>query len=279
MRAQLRNREKDSATVELTPSELVAPTDDAAAHLFASLSDVVFATDSLGVLTKMNPVWAQLSGHREAESMGKAVSDFFADSDRRGVEAFLRRVAQGTAIRFIYEAQLERSDGRNVWVELRAAPFALASGEPAGVCGVLRDITEARQAADALQDVGLELLLLVDESDAGVLIEDAEGTIKQVNPAFCALFGVQAAPFSLEGSTTAELIQQIGVAFADVDELLTRLARIRAGAEDVDGCDVALSRGGPVRLSYRAVAEDGSPRGHLWIFRPAPAGAVSTSRP
>jgi hypothetical protein len=91
-----------------------------------------------------------------------------------------------------------------------------------------------------------------------------------VNPAFCALFGVQAAPFSFEGSAAAELIQEIGSAFADVDELLTHMARIRAAAADVDGRGIALTRGSLARLSYRAVAEDGAPRGHLWIFRLAP---------
>jgi PAS domain S-box-containing protein len=275
MRAQLRSRE-DTAAVQVVSSELPAPNDDGAARLFACLSEAVFATDAPGVLTKVNAAWAQLSRHREGDSAGKPLADFFAESDRRGVQAFLRRVAQGTAISFVHEGQLERSDGGTVWVELRAAPLALASGEPAGVCGVLREATEARRTAAELQDVGLELLLLVDESDVGLLIEDAEGTIRQVNPAFCALFGVQAAPFSLEGSATAELIQQIGPTFADVDELLTCMARIRAAAEVVDGCDVALSRGGLARLSYRAVAEDGPPRGHLWIFRLALAPVART---
>jgi len=277
MRTQLRNGSHDATTVPPLLAQPVAPapTDDAAARLFACLSEVVFTTDATGVLTRVNAAWDQLSRHREADSTGKALSSFFVEEDRRGLDAFLRRVAEGTAISFSHEAQLERADGGTVWIELRAAPLALASGEPAGVCGVVRETTEARRAAAELQDVGLELLLLVDESEAGVLIEDAEGTIKQVNPAFCALFGVQAAPFSLEGSTSAELIQQIGAAFADVDELLTGMARFRATAEDVDGHEVALSRGGVARLSYRAVAEDGSPRGHLWIFRAAPA-AIAT---
>ena len=190
------------------------------------------------------------------------------------MEAFLGRVVQGTAIRLIHEGQLQSGDGETISVELRAAPVASPSGEAMGVCGVLRDTGDAKRAAAELEDASLQLLLIVDESDAGVLIEDADGTITQVNPAFCALFGIQAAPFSLEGSATAELMQGLGLAFADVDELLTRMARIRAAAEDVDNCDVALSRHGVARLSYRAVAEDGPPRGHLWIFRLAPVGAA-----
>ena len=269
MKAQVNGREQEQDTAvaaPVVPSE-TAPHDHGAARLLACLSDSAFATDVLGVLTEVNAAWTQLSGRGEGESKGKALADFFAGDERSGVEAFLGRIAQGTAIRFVHEALLERGDGDTVWVEVRAAPLTLASGEAAGVCGVLREATEARRAAAELEDTSLRLLLLVDESDAGVLMEDAEGAILQVNPAFCALFSVQAAPFSFEGGLAAELIQQIALAFADVDELLTCMARIRAAAEDVDGFEIALSRGGPARLSYRAVAEDGPARGHLWIFR------------
>jgi PAS domain S-box-containing protein len=250
-----------------------APEGADVARLLECLSEAVFATDARGVLTQVNAAWSQVSGHAEGESTGKTLAGFFSEGDRHGVEAFLGRVVQGTAIRLVHEGQLERGDGEKAWVELRAAPLALSSGETTGVCGVLRETVEARRAAAELEDVSLQLLLLVDESAAGVLIEDAEGTIRQVNPAFCSLFGVQAAPFSLEGGAAAELIQEIGPAFADVDELLTLMARIRAAAEDVDGCDIVLSRGDLARLSYRAVAEDGPPRGHLWIFRLGPSGA------
>jgi PAS domain S-box-containing protein len=269
--AQAKGRAQGTASAPGVIAEPCAPNDADAARLFACLNEAVFATDLVGVLTRVNAAWAQLSGRAEGESTGKALADFFTDADRAGIEAFVGRVVQGTALRFVHEGQLQRGDGEKVWVELHVAPLARASGETTGVCGVLRETAEARRAAAELQDVSLQLLLLVDESAAGVLIEDAEGTIRQVNPAFCSLFGVQAAPFSLEGGAAAELIQEIGASFADVDELLTRMARIRATAEDVDGCDIALSRGGRVRLSYRAVAEDGPPRGHLWIFRLGPA--------
>jgi hypothetical protein len=65
---------------------------------------------------------------------------------------------------------------------------------------------------------------------------------------------------------------------ADADLLLARMAAIRAGAEDVDGETLALRGGGAATISYRAVAEDGPPRGHLWIFRLTPA-AVSMENP
>jgi PAS domain S-box-containing protein len=237
------------------------------------LSEAVFATDAHGMLTHVNSAWARLSGHGEQDSIGKALADFFIESDRRGVAAFLGRLAQGTAIRFDYEGELERAEGGTVWVELRAAPFVVGAQDAAGVCGVLRDAAERKRAATELEDVSLQLLLLVDESDVGILIEDVDGMIRQVNPAFCALFGIQAAPFSFEGSATAEMIQGIEHAFADVDDLLTHMARIRAAAEDVDNCEVALSNRGIARLAYRAVAENGPARGHVWIFRMATASA------
>ena len=273
MRSQLRNRDDVVSPLALSV-EPTDPNNDHATRLFACLSEPVFATDHQGLLTHVNAAWTRVSGHSEQESIGKPLADFFIETDRRAAGAFLGRVAQGTAIRFDHEGELERAEGGTIWVELRAAPFVAAGQDAPGVCGVLRDAAERKRAATELEDVSLQLLLLVDESDTGILIEDVDGMIRQVNPAFCALFGVQAAPFSFEGSATAELIQGIEHAFADVDDLLTHMARIRAAAEDIDNYEVPLSTGRIARLSYRAIAENGPARGHLWIFRTAAAPAA-----
>jgi PAS domain S-box-containing protein len=279
--AEMQTQAKSRAPQAVAPaSESASSTsdDDAANRLFACLGEAAFATDAHGMLTRVNTACTQLFRRTEDGCIGKALADLFVEEDRRGVAGFLSRVAQGTAISLVYEGQLERGEGETLWIELRAAPLASTSGEATGACGVLRDTSDAKRAAAEHEDASLQLLLMVDETDAGVLIEDIDGTIKQVNPAFCALFGVQAAPFSLEGSASAELIQELGFSFADVDELLTLMARIRGAAEDVDGCDIRLSGRRVARLSYRAVAEDGPPRGHLWIFRLA-TPAVSTENP
>lgn len=234
--------------------------------LLGCLGEAVFAADALGVLLRVNPAWSQLTGWEATASTGKSLAEFFAEPGRAAVAKFLARIAQGSAVSFSHVAALERVDGSQLWVELRAAPFAGPEGA-SGVCGVVLDATEARRTAAEAEDAALRLLLLVDESDAGVVIEDERGAVRQVNPGFCTLFGVQAAPFSFEGAAIADLLHEAGPVLADLDALLARMAAIRAAAEDIDAEPVALAGSATALLSYRPTTSDGPPRGHIWIFR------------
>jgi PAS domain S-box-containing protein len=247
-----------------------AATDGAFERVLASMNMPVFSVDLDGVCTYMSPAWAQFSGYTAAETAGKPLADFFADTDRRAVSSFISGIAGGTALRFEQQGALMRKGGEPLWVELSAAPLYSASGSPMGVCGALRDAAQTRRLAAQAEADGVRLLLLVDQIDTGVILEDGEGNIQQANSALCTLLSLDAAPYSLEGMAVAELLERAAQGFIGPDGFLHRTAEIRAAGEDTKDETFVMADGRVLSQDYLAIAVDDATVGRLWLFREVP---------
>jgi PAS domain S-box-containing protein len=239
-------------------------------RVLASLNLPVFSIDKTGVCTYMSPAWVQFSGYTAADTVGKPLMDFFAQSDRRAIVAMLTGIANGTALRFEQQGALLRRGGDPLWVEISAAPLYAASGEPVGVCGAIRDAAESRRTADQAEADGVRLLLLVDQIDTGVLLEDGEGNIQQANPALCTLLSLDAAPYSLEGMPVTELHASAAKGFIAPDGFLQRVAEIRAAGEDSKGESFVMADGRVIAQDYLEVTAGTNVVGHLWLYRDMP---------
>ncbi len=87
-----------------------------------------------------------------------------------------------------YELELKGKKGRKVWVEVNEAPL-VRNGETTAIVGSLTDITERKQAEEALQESEQKYRSLIEQSnDAIYMLED--GKFKVVNKRFTELLGV-----------------------------------------------------------------------------------------
>ncbi len=244
-----------------------APVDSAFERVLASMNMPVFSADMGGVCSYMSPAWAQFSGYTASEAVGKPMGELFAETDHRAISAFLSGIAGGTALRFEQQAALTRKGGESLWVEVSAAPLYSASGSPIGVCGALRDATESRRVAEQAEADGVRLLLLVDQIDTGVVLEDGEGNIQQVNSALCTLLSLDAAPYSLEGMAVTELLERASSGFIGPEGFLHRVTEIRTAGADVRGESFVMADGRVLEQDFLAVTVDDKPVGRLWLFR------------
>ncbi len=241
--------------------------DSSVARMIGSLSVPVYSVDRTGVCTYMSAAWAQLAGYTTSETVGKQLTDFFGAASRRAISAMLVGVCNGTALRFEQQGSLARKGGDSIWVEISAAPLYSASGQPEGVCGTIRDAGEIRRITEQGEADGVRLLLLVDQIDTGVLLEDREGNIQQVNPAFCALLSVAKAPYSLEGLPVSEILEQVSEGFIGPEGFLRRIADMRDSGEDVKGESFILTDGRVIEQDYLAVTVGDEAVGRVWLFR------------
>ena len=150
-----------------------------------------------------------------------------SDLSQRALSGLLSGVADGSALRSEQQLLLKRKEGESLWVEVSASPLLDAGGAASGVCGLLRDVSELRRMSDQAEADGVRLLLLVDQIDTGVMLEDADGVIQQVNAALCQLFKLEAAPFSLEGTPVSELFELVSTRVIGSDGYLKRMAGVR----------------------------------------------------
>jgi PAS domain S-box-containing protein len=264
---QLAEKEVALITPAPMPAVPAAGADSGFERVLASMNLPVFSVDRSGVCTYMSPAWAQFSGYTAGEAIGKQLTDFFREGNRRAVGAMLVGVCNGTSLRFEQQGALARKSGDPLWVEISAAPLYSASGEPVGVCGAIRDAGESRRVAEQAEADGVRLLLLVDQIDTGVLLENQEGNVQQVNPAFCALLSVANAPYSLEGLPVSEILEQVSQGFIGPEGFLRRIADMRSAGDDVKRESFILADGRVIEQDYLAVTVGEETVGRIWLFR------------
>src|SRR5262249_4623690 len=118
--------------------------------LIDSIPDLIFYKDREGRYLGCNAAYEAYAGLREGQLVGKTDPDLFPPEKGRA--------AQGTDRRLLAEARPRRHeegaeypDGRRVLVEVLRTPFFSQDGRLLGLIGISRDITERKQAEEALR--------------------------------------------------------------------------------------------------------------------------------
>ncbi len=87
------------------------------------------------------------------------------------------------------ELEQYRRDGSTTWVEISTTFMTDADGRPDGILGVTRDITERKLAEAALRESQERYLSILEASPDPVVLNDTEGNVVYINPAFTRVFG------------------------------------------------------------------------------------------
>jgi PAS domain S-box-containing protein len=112
-----------------------------------------------GTIVYVNPAGVAITGGKGPQDfMGRSL-DIFVHPDYQGLvtEKISRLLQEGTAIP-VFEQVLLTIEGRPIWVEVTAAPI-LYDGQPS-IMVVFREISERKQAQEALQRRSAELAML-----------------------------------------------------------------------------------------------------------------------
>jgi PAS domain S-box-containing protein len=126
-----------------------------------NLREAVFETDGRGRLTFFNQAWTKLLGYDKNESLGRHIGDFLCQEDRDRYLGQLISQQGAACAKLRAEMRFRRKNGESVWVELSTVPM-----ENGGLIGSLYDITERKQAENALRKARDELELRVKERTA-----------------------------------------------------------------------------------------------------------------
>ena len=179
---QLRGVAIDS-TKEKLAEEALRASEEKYRLLFAENLAGVFYADLNGVVLDCNDALVRILGYESRqELLGRNLSGFFSDpADREQLTTALR---QGKALAN-FEEPLRRKDGSVVWLLMNARLMEGPRGQPAIIQATLIDITE-RKAAEAER---MLLMTAIEQSAEGIMITDATGSIRYVNPAFSRVAG------------------------------------------------------------------------------------------
>lgn len=112
-----------------------------------------------GTIVYVNPASVAITGGKGPQDFVGRSLDQFVHPDYQGLvtEKIRRLLQEGTGIP-VFEQVLLTVEGRTIWVEVTAAPI-LYDGQPS-IMVVFRDISERKQAQEALQRRSAELAML-----------------------------------------------------------------------------------------------------------------------
>ncbi|MFB3926227.1 MAG: PAS domain S-box protein [Syntrophales bacterium] len=154
--------------------------------LLENLHDVIYATDTAGVVTYISPGVETISGYRPEEIIGKSFIDFVHPEDRRDrMPNFLKALAGeavATEYRFVTKAN------SIVWVQTKARP-RIQDGEVKGLQGVLFDITDRKVIEEGLRQSREKYSTIIESIEDGYYEVDLAGNFTFFNEALQRITG------------------------------------------------------------------------------------------
>lgn len=210
-------------------------------ELFENANDVVYTHDLSGRLTSVNRAAERLTGYAREEMLALAIEDLVDPESRPVMRAVLERKLDGEE-RSVNDIYLRAKDGRRVPVEV-STRLIVRDGQPCGVQGIARDITERKRAEELLKQSEERFRLLVENSSDGIYLLAADGLVVYASRAVTRILG------------------------HPLDELVGRhlLDLLHPGDRDRSSwffADILSKPGLAVNVSYRCLHKDGAFR-HL----------------
>ncbi len=175
--------------------------------LVDTLNDIVFQADLDGHWTYLNPSWERVTGFNVSESVGQFFLDFVHPDDQaHNLALFRPLIAQEKptcrhVVRYIHK------DGGFRWIESFAQLTLDDNGQPTGLTGTLTDITERKQAEDALRESEQRFREIADNVNEVFWIHSADPfQMLYINPAFERIFDRPAQPLYTDSSLFLDAI-------------------------------------------------------------------------
>jgi PAS domain S-box-containing protein len=143
--------------------------------------------DAQGMVIDANEAYVRLTGHAAlAEILGRSVVEWTAPHDR---ERNAREVAQCLAQGFVRNLEVDYVDRNGKFTPIEINATVMGSGVSARVLALCRDITARKAAQAALRQSEEKYRALVETTNTGFLILDAQGTVVDANEAYIRLAG------------------------------------------------------------------------------------------
>ena len=158
-----------------------------------SIGDAVIATDTEGLIVRMNPVAEYITGWKFSEVEGKPLQEIF-----HIINALTREVvpnpvnlvlASGNTIGLANHTVLIAKDGKEYQIADSGAPIKDVSGNITGVVLVFRDVTQEYEIQNKIEISERKYRSIIDVSPVPYALNDDHQNIILLNKAFIETFG------------------------------------------------------------------------------------------
>ncbi|HTY36303.1 MAG TPA: PAS domain S-box protein [Bacteroidota bacterium] len=150
-------------------------------RIFENVQDVFYQVDTSGNIIDISPSIERYSEYSREELIGRPVTDVYAHAADR--ENLLQAIMEHGEV-VDYELQLKSRTGRTISTSVNAHVLYSEDGEPMGIEGSLRDVSERRRSELALRASEERYRQLFYQSPVGIFYFDTDLRITDLNTQF-----------------------------------------------------------------------------------------------
>ena len=155
---------------------------------------IIFYKDKEGKFIRVNEAFAKAQKIPKEKFLGKTVFDFYSTEIAQSMTNDDLEVLKSGHPRLGIIEPYESANGIR-WVQTDKVPTLDKDGIVTGLVGFAQDITERREAEEALQESESKFRMYVENSPVSVFVADSEGKYLYVNAAATRLLGYSAKEF------------------------------------------------------------------------------------
>jgi len=190
--------------------------------------DIIVVMDLDAKLITVNQQFLKVGGYSYEDVIGKSTYDFVSGLDRVFLEKrtvqFIKNMKMSGS-----EYEFKNKEGQATPLEVSASVLLDDAGQPMGIIAIGRDITQRKQAEEALRQSEEKFRSITEQTGDLIAITDAEGVITYASSSSRALFHI--APEEMCGRRFMD--------FLDASSIPKALAAFRSDMER-DGRSVGL---------------------------------------
>jgi formate hydrogenlyase transcriptional activator len=179
----------EEATERKLAEEALRKSEERWRSVFENSAIGVALTDLNGRFLATNPTYQKMLGYREEEFQTVSFLEITHEDYREANWALVRELLEGKREQFQIEKQYRRKDGSFIWVRNNVSLVPGTESVPRFIMALSEDITERKQAEEALQKSEERVRLILDSAAEGVFGCDPEGTCLFCNQAAVRLLG------------------------------------------------------------------------------------------
>lgn len=213
------------------------------ASIVESTDDAVIGRTLDGIILSWNKGAERIYGYSADEAIGRPLSILIPPARAHELPQMLDQLKRGEHIgRF--ETERVRKDGQIILVSLTVSPIQDAAGQTLGGSVIARDVTERKQAEEALRQSEEQLRLALEAANMGAWSYDIQTGAVKWSPSLEQIHGIPVGSF---GGTFDDYLKDIYP--ADRQHITTSIAR-------------TLEQGTGHEIEYRIIRPDGTIR---WV--------------
>jgi diguanylate cyclase (GGDEF)-like protein/PAS domain S-box-containing protein len=233
-------------------------------HTFKEVAIGMAIVSLEGSFIWVNHALCTLLGHTPETLTTLRLQELTYTEDLDPTLEFGTQLIAGTLHTFHMETRYWHQTGKVVWAHLSVSLVRDPHGEPLFFLSHVQDITSQKHAQDALRQMHLRSLKVLENFQDGVLMEDDSGQILLVNQVFCNLFGILTPLQAPLGHAHQTIPLSI---LSDPTSFTSRLEQVKSERIPITGEVIVLSSGYILERDYIPIDTLTTSLGNLWVYR------------